>query len=249
LKNLSSAKSTASVAAHPRNGAGGGNSTPLLVVATREPQQGRSRESFARMISAAEKLLKANGNDNFTLNEVSEVGKVSIGSIYCRFSSKEELIHAVQIRAMARIEKDQCDVIAKAAASTNNLSELIVKLVDGLAESFRRHAPLLRPMMHRAGYDPDVAEVGRQSYLLVTERVHAALLEYRDEIAQPDPERAVRSAYRIMYGALARYLGFGTEMEAALQGSWIELKEDLGWMCAAFLMTKPRRCVPDRTGC
>jgi hypothetical protein len=40
-----------------------------------------------------------------------------------------------------------------------------------------------------------------------------------------------------MYAAIARYLGFGSATTAAWEGDWDELKEDLGRMCAAFLLT------------
>src|SRR5439155_8476116 len=62
---------------------------------SREPLQGRSRASFERMLEAAEKLLVERGSDEFTLSDVSKAGKVSIGSIYCRFDSKDDLIRAV----------------------------------------------------------------------------------------------------------------------------------------------------------
>jgi hypothetical protein len=90
-----------------------------------------------------------------------------------------------------------------------------------------------------ASNDPVVATTGKESYAIVAEQVYAALLGHRESIAHPDPERAVRSAFRILYAAIARYLGFGSAVGAAWEGDWQVLKEDLSNMIAAFLLAPP----------
>lgn len=61
-----------------------------ILAKARAPQQGRSKASFERMLATAEELMTQRGSDEFTLNEVAKHGKVSIGSIYCRFDSKDD---------------------------------------------------------------------------------------------------------------------------------------------------------------
>ena len=68
---------------------------PVETVGSRAPQQKRAQASLARMMEATEALLIERGAEGFTLGEVSRVGKVSIGSIYFRFDSKEALFKAV----------------------------------------------------------------------------------------------------------------------------------------------------------
>ena len=65
------------------------------------------------------------------------------------------------------------------------------------------------------------------------------MLAYRGEIRQPDPDRAVDSAFRIMYASIARYLGFGSSTTAAWEGDWNVLTQDLARMLAAFLTNAP----------
>ena len=203
----------------------------------RAPRQQRSQASFERMIAAAEELLRERGNDEFTLQEVGKRGKVSIGSIYCRFDSKDDLIRAVQARVLEAVNAEQLRVIGEAEAGAENLRQLVKLLVEGIADTLRRHAELMRPMMLRATNDPIVATAGKKSYAEVAARVEEVLLAHRDEIRQQDPERAVHSAYRVIYAAIARYLGFGSATGAAWEGDWEELKQDLGKMCAAFLLS------------
>lgn len=203
----------------------------------RAPRQQRSQASFERMIAAAEQLLRERGNDEFTLQEVAKLGKVSIGSIYCRFNSKDELIRAVQARVLEEVNSGQLRVIAEAEEKAGNLRELVMLMVEGIANTLRDHAELMRPMMLRSTNDPVVAAAGKASYAELADRARAAMLSYRHEIRQPDPEQAVHSAYRIIYAAIARYLGFGSAMSAAWEGNWEILKRDVGKMCAAFLLS------------
>lgn len=211
--------------------------SPMRTTPPRAPRQQRSQASFERMIAAAEELLRERGNDDFTLQEVGKRGKVSIGSIYCRFDSKDDLIRAVQAQVLESVNAEQLRVIAEADAKANSLRELVALLVNGIADTLRRHADLMRPMMLRATTDPIVAAAGKKSYAEVADRVREMMLARREEIRQPDPDRAVHSAYRVLYAAIARYLGFGSATGAAWEGDWSELKEDLGKMCAAFLLS------------
>jgi AcrR family transcriptional regulator len=224
----------------------GATQTPKAIpeVPVREPQQGRSRESYLRVLAATEKLLEDRGTADFTLNEVSRVGKVSIGSIYCRFSSKDELIHAVVKQKMKIIETNHNKAIGATLERTDSLLDFMPQMINDIAETLYLHAPFLKAVMHIANNDPFVDAVGTKVYLKWSEKVHQSLLTFRNEIVHPDPERAVRSVYRIVYAALARFLGFGAEGKAGtLEGDWTELKEDLCQMCTAFLLIKLKRTV------
>jgi len=210
-----------------------------LTTALRAPVQGRSKASYERMLTAAEALLVTNGSDDFTLQEVSKKGKVSIGSIYNRFESKDALIHAVQLRVMERHGLRMREGIDAARAKANRLETLVVALVEAVAETLRDNADILRPLMQRASNDPMIAATGKAYYATTAHAVKGALLVHIAEIRQPDPLRAVDTAYRVLYAAIARYLGFGSSTTAAWEGDWAVLKEDLARMIAAFLGTVP----------
>lgn len=205
--------------------------------ASRRPQQGRSRQSLERMFEATEKLLSQRGSDEFTLNEVSENGKVSIGSIYYRFKNKDELIHAVLTQITNEIADEQREVMQHVAATCKDLTHAIILVVEGLASTLHRRAGILRPLMNRARHDQTVARMGKCCYAQMSISAHMVLLAFRSEIRFPEPEKAVASVYRILYSSLARYLGLGSDMDSALEGDWDELKSDLCHMCFSFLTT------------
>lgn len=211
-----------------------------LATTVRAPQQGRSKASYERMLAAAEELLASRGSDEFTLNEVSKTGKVSIGSIYCRFDSKDALIHAVQFRVLERVNEEMMAQIAAARENARDLPELVALLVDAVAETLRKHAAVMRPLMLRASSDPVVAQTGKQSYAETAAAFGTAILAYRDAIRQDDPDRAIESSFRILYAPFARHLGFGSAIEAAWEGDWVVLKEDISRMIAAFLQSPSR---------
>jgi AcrR family transcriptional regulator len=191
------------------------------------------------MVEAAEALMIERGSDDFALNEVSRVGRVSIGSIYNRFKSKDELIHAVHTRVMERLEADQAKIVMRARSRSESLADLVRASIDELAEFLRKNAPIMRPMMLRAAFDRDVQDRGREGHDLMVESLTLELMSHREQIVHPDPTRAIHSIIRIAYAAFARELGFG--MAEAPQGGapWEELKEDIGTMAAAFLLTAP----------
>lgn len=211
-----------------------------LASTLRAPVQGRSRESYERMMTAAEQLLGARGSGEFTLAEVSRAGRVSIGSIYNRFENKEALLHAVQLRILERVNREMSERLAGQLGSDEGLDHLVLRLVEVIAETLRAHAGPMAALMRIATEDPQVSATGKRFYSETVQTYAEALLDHREDIARSHPERAVHSSFRILYAAIARYLGFGSATNAAWEGDWAILKEDLAAMIAGFLRTPSR---------
>jgi AcrR family transcriptional regulator len=131
---------------------------PALAVGSvsRKPMQGRSKASLERMLAAARDLMIERGSEEFTLQEVSQRGNVSIGSIYLRFESKDNLVRAVIANALEEIGRDEKAMIDRLAAC-RTLDEFVPRFVESYAEVLRINAPLLRLCMQRAAYDPLVS--------------------------------------------------------------------------------------------
>src|SRR3954470_13495267 len=138
----------------------------------RPPQQRRSRESLERTLAAGTELLEEGGYEAFTINEVARRAKVSVGSLYGRFQSKDGLFHELQARALERVEADQDTLFELPALPPE---QLVPAAVNAVAEVFRRHAALLRVMMLRGAVDADVLERGRASSQRLAEAFKAAV--------------------------------------------------------------------------
>src|SRR4051812_41941303 len=88
-------------------GAAAGKPKPKGNSARRTPTQDRSQASLERMLQAALSLMSERASEDFTLLEVSQSGKVSIGSIYHQFRSKDDLVRAVIARQLADLAEIQ----------------------------------------------------------------------------------------------------------------------------------------------
>lgn len=207
----------------------------------REPKQQRSRRSFERAIEAAIELLVERRSDAFTLAEVAKKANVSTGSIYGRVDSKEDLIRAAQQFVMERVIDDQRKVFSQEQRDVDtSLPEAVSLTVSLLADLLRRHAATLAPFMIIGNHDEEIARLGKAGFGHLVKVFCDRLLEHQDEIAQPEPRRAVEWSFTVAYSVLARWLGLGSEPEAAGEGDWEQILGDLSEMITAFLTSRGR---------
>jgi AcrR family transcriptional regulator len=205
----------------------------------RQPLQDRSRASLSRMLDAARRLLVENGSGEFSLGDVSRAGRVSIGSIYHRFDSKDELLRAVHSDFMKELTEEQTALVSGAVRNARNLPELLSLMIDEVAEFFRKHAPLLRPMMICASKDPVISAAGGVGYAHLRDLFSGALLAYRADMRCNDPQHAAVTCIKLIYAALGYELGFGAISPRLDARHWDRLKVDLAEVCTSFLMTEP----------
>ncbi len=204
----------------------------------RAPKQRRSKQSFDRMIDAATEILNEGGLAALTLAEVSRRSRVSIGSIYCRVDSKEDLIREVQTRVLTDMDHEFAALVNRVRRKSLPLRELVPTMVRELALYLRRHAALLTAFMQRGAVDPIVESVGMRSFAQNALDFKLILLERHTEFRHPDAEHAAATCFTVVYGALARFLGLGVtaESEISRENDWRRLVEDLGVMALAFLV-------------
>ena len=213
---------------------------PPLAIETvsRQPQQGRSKASLERMLGAARELMLESGNEDFTLLEVSQRGNVSIGSIYLRFESKDNLVRAVIANTLEEISEDEDQMLQAVLGSSSSLAEFVPRYVDAFAEVLRKNAPLLRLSMQRASHDPLVSGPGKESAQKSSRAGAGAMLKFAGEFGGNENETKASSAYHVIFATLARELSLGSTGESAQNYDWQLLKRELGRMCLAYLQSK-----------
>lgn len=202
---------------------------------TRAPKQDRSRAALERLLEATKEILCEGTFEQLTIAGISKRSGVSVGSIYARFEGKDDLFLATMVDVLEALDLEWSAEIADLKARKLPLPERIPVLIDTLAEFLRRHAGMLRPFMVRAN-DPRVAFYGKASHQKLVDSFKELLLESKSAIKHSLPERAVDSCFSIVYASLARFLGLGSAADAAGEGDWVILKEDLGSMCMGFLL-------------
>ncbi len=205
----------------------------------RAPRQKRAQDSLARMLSATETLLATRGVEGFTLVEVSRVGRVSIGSIYFRFESKEALIRAVHERVMTRMEEDHINLVARARQRADGAKprRRIVVLIEEMADFLRKYADIMHPLMLSARGDLQVQARGAESYNHLIAHLSEEIQSLGEVLIRPEGETAVRTVIDIAYAAFARQLGLGLPDRPDLGPRWQDVRACMAEMAAAYLLT------------
>jgi len=204
--------------------------------AIRPPQQQRSRASFDRVLDAGADVLRERGVDGFTLQEVSKRAGVSIGSIYGRVASKDDLVLAIYDREMERIARRQQRIEADSQREGISGRALVETLVRDMAELMLAESATLRVFMQRAASDPVIWQRGAERSHVLADVFETALLEHRDELAHPDPEVAIDVAYRFVYCTLARRITHGPRFESERELSDERLVTELATAAADYLL-------------
>jgi AcrR family transcriptional regulator len=205
----------------------------------RIPQQDRSRASFERVLDAAAKLIEEKGYSGFTLGDVVKRAKVSIGSIYGRVDSKDELIRAVRQRVISKMELEQADMVVRIRRRALTLRDLITVMIKELASFLSVNAAVLNSFIERAPADARVEGFRRQAYGHTLLDFKLLLLERRSEIAQRDAAHAAEVCFDVVYSSLARFFDVGSISGSATYGNLEQRIADLSAVCLAYL-TGPR---------
>jgi AcrR family transcriptional regulator len=201
-----------------------------------EPKQDRSRASFERVLEASVELLKENGYDGFTLQEVSRRSKTSIGSIYCRVKGKDDLFRAVQVHVLARLDAEMEKILNPAKWENLEPAKLLHFLVREVGEFLRRNGPILRAFIAHERRDLVVWKTGKQSHARLASRFDRILLLHAAEFTHPKPEQAAIFCFNLTFSMLARHFDLDT-ITPSLDGSnWNQLLDDIGHILCLYLL-------------
>jgi AcrR family transcriptional regulator len=203
---------------------------------SRRPRQGRSLASFERMLQATKELMVESGSDSFTLQDVSDRGQVSIGSIYLRFESKDRLLHAVIAQELQGIVESERAMLATTVSESATLAAFMPRYIDRYSKFLEENAPLLRTIMQRAAVDPVVSEPGKETARRSAAISVEAILNYRNEIRAADATERAQAVFQIIFATIARQYGLGTTPESGDPVVWQFMKVQLEKMSLAYLL-------------
>lgn len=206
----------------------------------RGPSQERSRASLDRMLATARALMIERQDENFTLQEVSVRGKVSIGSIYFRFRNKDDLVLAVIAQDMEQMAEREVTSFATLQHSITSLAEYVPALVRMMAQNLSDHALMLRLAMKKAAIDRAAAPAGDQREHQAVQRVIDSLSHYRSEISG-DLEIKGKVVFNILFSTIVRHLSLVSEGSAARTIELDALIDELSQVVLAYITAPPAR--------
>ena len=201
------------------------------------PQQARSRRTLERLLVSAEELLGEVGHAGFTVPELSRRAGISVGTVYKRFATKEDLLRAV----MQRVEQEEVTLLErwKEEDWASLDSQLLVeRVVRDLSRTWREHAPAMRGAMVRRLQTPDDDPFLAQGLTLVSresERFRRVMLTHGDELIHRDADQAIDFAFRLIIGVCARWAARAIETMAPHPLTWDEMTARLSENVTSYL--------------
>lgn len=208
----------------------------LKAAISRKPRQGRSLASFERMLEATRELMLERGSEDFTLQDVSSRGNVSIGSIYLRFESKDRLLYAVIGQELQAIVEKEAAMVEAIAAESGSLKEFLAKYIEAYIAFMAEHSAILRAIMQRAAIDPVVSPCGKEAGHKALSETAEVILTFRDEIRGDDPHGKAEAVLHMIFASVARQFGLGVSAEAGDPMIWEKLRPQLYEMAYAYLI-------------
>jgi AcrR family transcriptional regulator len=204
------------------------------------PLQARSRAALQRLLSAAEQVLVEHGDQEFTITAVAEQAGVSIGGVYRRFASKEQLLDAVRDRLLTNLE----DAVATALSNAEpSLAGVVAAFTRALAGTFATSGKVV-PSILGGPRTPDVARRALDALTALQTRFLDAATVHIREVSRPAPLAALTTALRTIIAAgvhrAAVTLLWPDDM------TWQQWADETIGMILAYLTTDQKPLLPTK---
>ena len=154
------------------------------------PQQQRSRETLARLITATLATLEKHGLEGATISRIADEAKIAPASVYRRFRDRNALY---RVALLSMLESPASLDSVDAPSGEQTLEAHVHRMVSLTLQQYRLRPGLMRALIRFIGTDSDEEFRARalRSISINFERFAARLLAYREQMKSPDPHKAV----------------------------------------------------------
>jgi AcrR family transcriptional regulator len=166
--------------------------------------QERGRNSFERLLAAAEQVLESAGLEGATVPAIAAQAGMSVGNVYKRFPDKDSLFRAVYDRFFSEALAANEFALDPAKWEGIPSTEVVSTLVTGMIEGYRSRRSLIRALLLYAQThpEPEFRSRAEQLRLQSLELFERLLRDRRADIGHPHPERAIRFVVMLLAHAL-----------------------------------------------
>jgi len=177
----------------------------------RPPQQARSRATLFRFLGSAIELLGERRFEEASVAEIARRARSSVGAFYARFPNKEALLVYLNDRLFEEGRTLWDEFLAPERWQGRSARDIVEAVVARLVERRRANRGMLRALSlyARSRPGPRFTAHARAMNRHVHRRLAELLLSRRDEIAHPDPERAIAFGLLLVDGATREAILFG----------------------------------------
>jgi AcrR family transcriptional regulator len=173
------------------------------------PRQARSRATWARVLDAGVELLQEGGYEALTIDALCRRAAATPPSIYARAGNKDGVLLAIYEHAMTQITQYAIHPDDPSWATLDR-DAVVRRAVDALCRTWLGNAALLRPIVHRAGHDPEIFRRGSQASR--EEALAFRTVLERAGVASADAD----ACFRVVYGSLVQRVMYGEGFESEL---------------------------------
>lgn len=201
------------------------------------PRQARSRATVDRILTAAEDLFAERGEVGFTLPEVARRAQVSVGSIYRRFATREELLMGVFDRVRGEEQDTALSTWEQMDWAAMSAEEVVGRLVRDISRLLRDRESLMRAIMARrltVGDDPVFAH-GLEDVVRGAAAFERAIRASGHPLTGGDPGARTEFAYRLTVSAVHRWAAREIEVMAPTAMSWERMLDHLTEVIVSYL--------------
>lgn len=212
--------------------------TPLHWI--KPPRQARTQESLERLLDAAEALLADKRFEDIHVAEVANRAGTSVAAVYRRFKDKEALLHALHERLCEEAFATADDALIPERWVGAGIREILDTVVPFLIDALEGREALDLAVYQRGLTDAAMRERSDRLIRYVMEGLSRLLLERRDEIGHPDPERGVSFALVQLFAVLVQIYTAGRRDVALVRMGDREVIRELTRSCLAYLGVRDR---------
>lgn len=196
-------------------------------------QQDRSRDTHARIVAAAERLLsRGRAWSELTIADLVAEANASVGAFYNRFRDKDALLHVLQLELYAQGAATAV-AAAELAASGAPLDELVRAFVAVAVGSYREQRGLRRALLvemcTNTVFRERAIELSKQTCAGLVAGL-AAHVKATDRLAT-----VIDVAHRFVYGALDQVLLYDDQAPTGRKIADAQLTEELTAACLGYL--------------
>jgi AcrR family transcriptional regulator len=196
-------------------------------------RQDRSRDTHARIVAAAERLLsRGRAWSEVTVAELVDEADASIGAFYNRFRDKDALLHVLQIELYSQGAATAV-AAAELAASDAPLAELVRAFVAVAVASYREQRGLRRALL----VEMCTNEVFRERAIELSKQTCAGLVAGLSAHVESSDRLAtvIDVAHRFVYGTLDQVLLYDDQPPTGRKIADARLTEELTAACLGYL--------------
>jgi len=212
----------------------------------RPPRQERSRRTLERILDALEALMETAAFEDVTVQQVVTRARVSVGSFYARFPTKEALLPALYDRWDREVRRRSVTERDHDLARRLGLERLTRRFVSRLVRRQRQRRWFMRSVALHARRHPEmITPAARRRRTELHREWCSVFLVHRERIRHPEPEQAVAMAMFVVVTAAREKVVFSDAPHAAsFRLSDRKLVDELVRVFLAYLgVAAPRREV------